>query len=114
MTGPTSTTGVTNLATLPPPSDLAQACDWAVAHMAWINDTSEPDHKWSDERITEEVARFDAVLRRVADEPSADVAVIAAKARVLLVEYRDAAARPANEAERALLTLLQEVIALCA
>lgn len=94
----------------PSPTDLARACDWAIAHMDWINHNDEPLEAWPDERTNAEIARFDAVVARVADEPSLDKADLKAKARIL---FKDWAAcmdghTPATH-ERALLTFLREV-----
>ena len=97
------------------PSDLARACDWAVGHMAWINDPRHPDKEWPDERLEAEIDRFDAVLRRAADEPSTSLTDIRAKARLILTDrVGDLTDPEAPDFDRALLALLKEVIALCA
>lgn len=97
-----------------PPSDLARACDWAIAHMDWINHNDEPLEAWTDERTNAEIARFDAVVARVADEPALDMADLKAKARILLKDWAACmdGHTPAVH-ERALLTFLREV-ATCA
>lgn len=96
-----------------PSSDFAAACDAAVARLAWVNTNDDPDEAWPDERVTAENVAFDAVLDRAAVEPSHGPVDLAAKARLLLCEYRhNVGENAANAGERALSTLLREVAAL--
>lgn len=78
---------LTSVSVVAGPSDLAGACDWAVAHVAWINSNNEPSEAWPDERLDAELARVDAVLDRVAVEPAYGFRDLAAKAQILLCEW---------------------------
>ncbi|WP_144768414.1 hypothetical protein [Methylobacterium dankookense] len=94
------------------PSAIAFMCDWAVAHMDRINVLSRKE-AWSDERVEAETVRFDAALTCAAEEPSRSLADIKAKARLILADRReDLTDVEAPDYERALLTLLREIIAL--
>jgi hypothetical protein len=92
-----------------PPSDLARACDWAIAHVNWINTNDEPLEAWPDGRVDGELARVDAVLDRIADEPAGDRADFRAKARLLLMEWGACLdGHKLHPHERALMTFLRE------
>ncbi|MCC0809074.1 hypothetical protein FPV16_23215 [Methylobacterium sp. W2] len=45
------------------PADLADACDWAVKHVAWMNATC-PSERWDDARLGAEADKSDEVWRR--------------------------------------------------
>lgn len=95
------------------PSEIVALCNRAVAHMAWVNDTSHPLEDWPDERTDAEVKRFDAMLAEVADRPSAGLADIQAKARLVLADRGSDLSEPgAPPYERVLYRLLREVAAL--
>ncbi|MCJ2060127.1 hypothetical protein MKL09_26800 [Methylobacterium sp. J-048] len=96
------------------PSDLAQACDWAIHHRAWINHGSDAED-WDDDRIGFESDRHEAVVVRAASEPSRSPADLAAKARLLLDEWASTGLLKSTYGdERLAATILQEVIKLCA
>ncbi|MHC2089434.1 hypothetical protein [Methylobacterium sp. CM6244] len=62
-------------------SDLAEACDWAVKHVVWIN--SECSGKgWGDERFNVEIAKHSEIWERAIAEPAASLSDLAAKARL--------------------------------
>ncbi|MCJ2092187.1 hypothetical protein MKK67_06710 [Methylobacterium sp. J-072] len=123
MTAPASRRGlILGLAALPlaggaaiaGPSDLARACDWGVSHLAWINNPAPDDRDWPDERLEADLDRVDDVLNRVADEASASLSDLAAKARIVLASDGQHLSMSHHDADRALLTLLREVVVLCA
>lgn len=81
--------------------------------MAWVNDTSHPIEEWPDSRTDAEVERFDAMLAEVADKPSAGLADIRAKARLILADRgSDLSHADAPPHERVLHRLLTELVAL--
>ena len=96
------------------PSDLARACEWGVAHLAWINENDEPHEAWPDERLHRELDRVDDVLWRVADEPARDRTDLVAKVRLILASDGEMLSLSDSADDRALSTVLQEVLALCA
>ena len=96
------------------PSDLICACDWGVAHLAWINDTSHPLSEWPDERLHRELDRVDEVLDRIAVEPSASLNDLVAKVRLILANDGETLSMSDCSDDRAVLTVLREVIKLCA
>ena len=101
------------LSTATSPSDLARTCDWGAAHMGWINDPRHADDQWPDERVAAEIARVDAIVERVADQPSQNIGDMAAKARLLLADYGcEISGAHAIPRDRALYRLLSEVGAL--
>lgn len=92
------------------PSDLARACDWAIANVDWVNNNGEPLEAWTDERVNTELARVDDVLDRIVDEPARDQDDLRAKARLLLKEWGSCLdGHRLHPHERALLTFLREV-----
>lgn len=93
------------------PSDLARACDGAVARLRYVNENDEPDECWPDERITAENLAFDAVLDRSANEPAQSFGDLSAKARLILCELRENVGEGVdlNAGERALMAFLREV-----
>jgi hypothetical protein len=101
---------------LPPaaPSDLVQACDWAIQHRGWINKSAVAEH-WDDDRLDVETRRHEAIVVRAATETSRSPADLAAKARLLLDEWADTGLLKSTYGdERLAATILQEVIKLCA
>ncbi|MCJ2099182.1 hypothetical protein [Methylobacterium sp. E-046] len=96
------------------PSDLAQSCEWAIQHRAWICKAA-LDEDWEDDRLDFESDRHEAVVVWAASEPSRSPADLAAKARLLLDEWASTGLlKSTNGDERLAATILQEVIALCA
>ncbi|MCJ2084630.1 hypothetical protein MKK88_01285 [Methylobacterium sp. E-005] len=100
------------VAPAPGPSDLARACDAAVAHLAWINDTASPDDHWPDERLEAELDKAEDVVWRAANEPAASLDDLSAKARLLIADSGQHLGRSKFAGDRATLTLLREVTAL--
>ena len=97
----------------PDPSDLARACDAAVAHLAWINGaTARGEEHWPDDRLHRELDTADGVLWRVADEPARNLNDIAAKARLIHASDGEMLGLSDLAGDRATATLLREVIAL--
>ena len=93
-------------------SDLARACDAAVAHLAWINNPAHPDDAWPDERLEAELDKAEAVVWRAANEPAASLDDLSAKARLLIADSGDHLGGSKFAGDRATLTLLREVTAL--
>ena len=96
------------------PSDLARACAWGVVHLEWINDTSHPLSEWPDERLHRELDRVDEVLDRIAVEPSSSLADLVAKVQLMLASDGQHLSMSDCSDDRAMLTILREVIKLCA
>lgn len=67
------------------PTSLGLACDWAIGHVDWVNETSRAEN-WSDARLDEEAGKSDAVWSRATVEPSITLGDLAAKARMLLAD----------------------------
>ncbi|MCJ2093273.1 hypothetical protein MKK67_12345 [Methylobacterium sp. J-072] len=102
------------------PSDLVQACDWAVGQSVYIDTVSHQEH-WDDDRLDEEMDRYTEVFRRAINEPSASPAGISAKARLLLrdLKVNTTGWHPDDEStlsddDRLVRVVLREVIKLCA
>ncbi|WP_267422815.1 hypothetical protein [Methylobacterium sp. GC_Met_2] len=102
-------------------SDLARSCEWAADH--WLGlDARCHAEKWDDDKLDAEADLYNAVFRRALAEPSGSLADLKAKARLCLVDVeaqlfpmRNMAENDEpDEGERMVLTVLQEVIALCA
>ena len=94
------------------PSELAQACLWAVRHSAWIDETA-PREGWNDERLNDELDGVEEVYRRAIREPSAGLADTQAKSRMLLNDYEGLVR--AGHCNRDLIlavTILREILAL--
>lgn len=96
------------------PSDLARACDWGVSHLAWINNPATDDGEWPDDRLQRELARVDDVLERVIIEPSVSRADLQAKVRLMLASDGEYLGMSDCTNDRAFLTILREVMTLCA
>ncbi|SDO59774.1 hypothetical protein SAMN05216360_12926 [Methylobacterium phyllostachyos] len=94
------------------PSDLARACDAAVAHLAWINNPAHPDDAWPDERLEAELDKAEDVVWRAANEPAASLDDLSAKARLLIADSGQHLGWSKFAGDRATLTLLREVTAL--
>lgn len=94
------------------PSDLARACDAAVAHLAWVNNPASPDDAWPDTRLEAELQKADAVVWRAANEPAASLDDLSAKARLLIADSGEHLGGSKFAGDRATLTLLREVTAL--
>ena len=108
-------------ATAAPPSDLARACEWAADH--WLSfDARCRAENWDDDRLDAESDLFGDVLHRALAEPSRSTADLKAKARLCLVDFEAALFPMRNveengepdDGERMVLTVLREVIELCA
>ncbi|MCJ2043786.1 hypothetical protein MKK58_04440 [Methylobacterium sp. J-078] len=67
------------------PTSLGLACDWAIGHVEWINETSKAEI-WDDDRLDSEAGKSDAVWARATVEPSITLGDLAAKARMLLAD----------------------------
>ena len=93
------------------PSDLARACDAAVAHLAWINDPSQRVGDWPDVRLEAELDKVDDVLWRVADEAAAGLDDLSAKGRLILANDGQHLGLSHHAGDRATLKLLREVAA---
>ncbi|TXN15870.1 hypothetical protein FV219_01485 [Methylobacterium sp. WL122] len=93
------------------PSNLAQACDWAIQHRAWLNVAG-----LDDEGLDREMGRLNAVFSRAIAEPSREPRDLSAKARMLLDDMIEGGHGDEDEHDDVRLTLviLREVIALCA
>ena len=102
-------------------SDLAEACLWAMRHVDYIN-TAAVAEEWDDERISDEGDRSDAVIDRAIAEPSRSLSDLQAKAQLCLKDFSDHALPFRNVKDESsldvgqqlVLTVLREVIALCA
>lgn len=96
------------------PSDLVQACDWAIQHRALICSAA-LTKDWDDARVGLETDRHEAVVVRASTEASQTLSDLAAKARLLLDEWAsDGLLESPYGDERLAATILQEVIELCA
>ncbi|AWB26177.1 hypothetical protein DA075_35490 (plasmid) [Methylobacterium currus] len=96
----------------PPVSDLARACIDQVERMAqWRRDKSEPR---TDEQLDADLDAWGAALRRAIAEPSANLADLAAKARLMLadMEHSKPEEERTQDDERLMLAILREVAAL--
>lgn len=94
------------------PSDLARACDAAVAHLDWINNPAHPDDAWPDERLEAELSKAEDVVWRAANEPAASLDDLSAKARLLIADSGQHLGGSKFAGDHATLTLLREVTAL--
>jgi hypothetical protein len=96
------------------PSDLVQACDWAIQLRALICNAALTEH-WDDDRVGVESDRHEAVVVRASTEASRTLADLAAKARLLLDEWASTGLLESPYGDdRLAATILQEVIELCA
>lgn len=93
-----------------PSSDLAVACNAAAERYTWVKDPRQPDSLWTDELMDAEIDRFCAVVERSIREPSQGPRDLAAKARLMIAEHDDG---DKYQGHRALIALLNEVVALC-
>ncbi len=93
-----------------PTSDLAAVCNAAAARWAWVKDPKNPEDAWPDERMDAEIDRFMIVVQRSIQEPSQGLRDLAAKARLMIAEHDDG---DKYQGHRALIALLNEVVALC-
>lgn len=102
-------------------SDLAEACLWAMRHVDYINTAAIAEH-WDDDRVSEEGDLSDAVIDRAIAEPSSSLSDLQAKAQLCLKDFADHK-MPVHDqkdessldvGERLVLTVLREVIKLCA
>ena len=102
-------------------SDLAEACLWAVKHVDYIN-TAAIAECWDDDRLHDEGDLSDAVIDRAIAEPSQSLSDLQAKAQLCLKDFSDHAMPFRGQhdesgldvGERLILTVLREVISLCA
>lgn len=103
------------------PSDLARACVWAIGQTNYINDTAGAEH-WDDDRLDEEVEKYDAVFTRALMQPSADMQELVAKARLCLHDFEaqnlpfpdSQESEDLDDLAKMVMTVLREVITLCA
>jgi hypothetical protein len=96
----------------PAPTDLADACLWAIRHRAWADRTASAQD-WSDERGDAELNRTNAVFARAIAEPSASLREITAKAALALEDFERFTLRPGHKADdgtRIVHTVLREVV----
>ncbi|SDA24972.1 hypothetical protein SAMN02799622_03523 [Methylobacterium sp. UNC378MF] len=93
-----------------PTSDLAAACNAAAKRWALVTDQSLPAEAFTDEQVDAEIDHCTAVLERCVKEPSQSAQDLAAKARLLIAEHDDG---DEFVGHRALIALLNEVVALC-
>lgn len=108
-------------ATARPQSDLAEACLWAIRHIDHINTAAIVEH-WDDDRINDEGYRSDAVIDRAIAEPSLSLPDLQAKAQLCLKDFTDHALPFRDDVDetkldvgqRLVMTVLREVIKLCA
>ncbi|MGU3665048.1 hypothetical protein ACLBX9_12780 [Methylobacterium sp. A49B] len=104
-----------------PRSDLAEACLWAMRHVDYIN-TAAIAEEWDDARISDEGDLSDAVIDRAIAEPSRSLSDLQAKAQLCLKDFSDHALPFRDQrdegsldvGQRLVLTVLREVIKLCA
>lgn len=104
-----------------PRSDLAEACLWAMRHVDYINTAAVAEH-WDDDRIGDEGDLSDAVIDRAIAERSRSLSDLQAKAQLCLKDFSDHALPFRNNkdesgldvGQKLVLTVLREVIALCA
>lgn len=111
----------TSLASLSPhsscsPKDLADACDWAVRHVAWMNAACRGE-AWDDTRLGAEADKSGAVWRRAASEPATDLRTAAAKARMFLAEWDEEVADESidhgtDDRDRVVARLARDVVGL--
>ncbi|MHC2104417.1 hypothetical protein [Methylobacterium sp. CM6246] len=102
-------------------SDLAEACLWAMRHVDYINTAAIAD-EWDDDRIAEEGDKSDAVIDRAIAEPSRSMSDLQAKAQLCLKDFENHALPFRNDkdesrldaGQKLVLTVLREVIKLCA
>lgn len=96
------------------PSNLAQACAFAIAHGHWLDRLS-IEESWSDERVNDEFSKCTAAFDRALAEPSQSRSDLVAKARQCLDDReRFSPEDEADTGERLVFVVLREVIALCA
>ncbi|WP_267421832.1 hypothetical protein [Methylobacterium sp. GC_Met_2] len=130
MSAPASRRGLLlGLATLPltggaavaGPTDLARACRWAADHWLGMHGRCCAE-EWDDNKLDAEMDLYDAVLQRALVEPSASLDEVAAKAQLCLVDFeaqlfpllKRAENDEPGDGDRMVLTVLKEVIKLCA
>lgn len=97
----------------PAPTDLADACRWALRHRAWV-DRSLETTDWSDEKFDTETGKTNAVITRAINEPSAQLAEIVAKAALALDDFERFQVTPHRDIDdgtRIVHTVLREVAA---
>lgn len=101
------------------PSDLARACEWASDHWLGMQARSQAEN-WDDDRLDVETDRYYAVFDRALAEPSRTLSDLRAKARLCLTDFEaqvfpfldPAENSEPEDAERMVMTVLREVIAL--
>ncbi|ACB23976.1 hypothetical protein [Methylobacterium radiotolerans] len=91
-------------------SDLAAACNEAAKRWIYVTDRRHPAELFTDEQIDVEINHCTAVLERCIQEPSQSLPELAAKARLMIAEHDDG---DQFVGHRALIVLLNEVVALC-
>lgn len=102
-------------------SDLARACLWAIEQTNFINTTAGAEH-WDDDRLDAEIEKYDAVFSRALMQPSANMADLVAEARLCLHDFEaqnfpfhnDEDNGEPDDGVKMVLTVLREVITLCA
>ena len=94
------------------PTDLADACLWAVRHRAWIDGELKAS-EWSDEKFDVESAKTNAVFTRAINEPSANLREITAKAALALEDFERFHLPPGHDHDdgtRIVHTVLREIV----
>lgn len=103
-----------SVAAAAPPSNLAQACDWAIQHRDWLNRTCIIE-EWDDEELGRQSDRHEAIIVRAIEEPSRQPGDVAAKARLILNDLTQGGTADSEfNDDRLLVVVLKEVIASCA
>lgn len=95
-----------------PPTNLAEACLWAIKHRAWIDGELKASD-WSDERFDAESAKTNAVFTRAINEPSANLREITAKAALALEDFERFTLLPGRKLDdgtRIVHTVLREIV----
>ncbi|MCJ2132215.1 hypothetical protein [Methylobacterium sp. E-045] len=71
-----------------PTGGLAEACDWAVRHAAWLNEATIAEG-WTNDRLDAEMTKYNLVWDRAVSEPADTIQTLAAKARMLKTSWLD-------------------------
>lgn len=94
-------------------SALAEACNYAVDHMQWM-DRRVSVEEWSNERFALEMGKSDQVFVRAINEPSKGLPDLLAKARLSLNDRERFSPDTGDldNGERLMLVVVREVVAL--
>jgi hypothetical protein len=102
------------------PADLAGACAWAIEQTHHINSTAVTEH-CDDDRLDDEVEKYNAVFTRALMQPSGDMLELVAKARLCLHDFEaqnlpfpdSVESDDLDDLAKMVMTVLREMITLC-